>query len=125
MHSPILTRSFEADGAIAARRIIQIGTADGHVVQADASSDTTIAERLIGVSDELGAKSGARVDIHLAGIADVVAGGAVARGGSVKTDAGGRAVATSAANDFIVGVALVAATAAGDIIPVLLAPQRI
>ena len=125
MHSPILTRSFEAGGAIAARRIIQIGTADGHVVQADASSDTTIAERPIGVSEELGAKSGARVDIHLAGIADDVTGGAVARGGSVKADAGGRAVATSAANDFIVGVVLAAATAAGDIIPVLLAPQRI
>ena len=125
MHSPILTRSFEAGGAIGARRIIQIGTADGHVVQADASSDTTIAERPIGVSDELGAKSGARVDVHLAGIADVVAGGAVARGSSVKADATGRAVATATASDFVVGVALTAATAAGDIIPVLLAPQRI
>ncbi len=125
MHGPSYTRAFKAGGAIKARRIVQIGAADGAVVTADASSDTTIAERPIGISDELGAAEGATIDVHLQGIADCVAGGAIARGSSLKSDATGLAVATSTKYDFIVGVALAAAAAKGDIIPVLIAPQRI
>jgi len=125
MHQPILTRAFEAEAAIRARRIVQVGTRDGAALQADASSDTTIAERAIGIAGELDVPEGVSVDVHLAGIADCEAGGAVVRGSSVKADAKGRAIATSTANDFVVGVALEAATAAGDIIAVLIAPQRI
>ena len=125
MHSPIFTKAFEASGNIAKRRIVQVGTKDNSVSRADASSDTTIAERPIGICAELGAKTGETVDIHLLGIADCEAGAAITRGSSVEADATGRAVATTVANDFVVGIALAAATAAGDIIPVLIAPQRI
>ena len=125
MHSPIFTKAFEASGNIAKRRIVQVGTRDNSVLRADASSDTTIAERPIGICAELGAKTGETVDIHLLGIADCEAGAAITRGSSVEADATGRAVATTVANDFVVGIALAAATAAGDIIPVLIAPQRI
>ena len=125
MHSPIFTKAFEASGNIAKRRIVQVGTGDNSVSRADASSDTTIAERPIGICAELGAKTGETVDIHLLGIADCEAGAAITRGSSVEADATGRAVATTVANDFVVGIALAAATAAGDIIPVLIAPQRI
>ena len=125
MHSPIFTKAFEASGNIAKRRIVQVGTKDNSVSRADASSDTTIAERPIGICAELGAKTGETVDIHLLGIADCEAGAAITRGSSVEADATGRAVATTVANDFVIGIALAAATAAGDIIPVLIAPQRI
>ncbi len=125
MHNPTLTRAFLAGGTIKARRIVQIGTADGAVIQADADSDTTIAERPIGISSEVNTASGATVDVHLAGIALCVAGGAVTRGASVKADASGKAVATETGNDFVVGIALTSAAADGDIIPVLIAPQRI
>ncbi len=125
MHSPVLTKAFEAGGNIARRRIVQVGTKDNSVVRADASSDTTIAERPIGICAELGAKTGETVDVHLLGIADCEAGAAITRGSSVEADASGRAIATTTGNDFVVGIALAAATAAGDIIPVLIAPQRI
>ena len=125
MHQPSFTRAFEAKAAIKARRLVQLGASEGAVVQADAASDTTIAERPIGLSAELDVPKGGTVDVHLAGIADCETGAAVARGSSVKADAQGRAIATASAGDFVVGIALAAATAAGDIIPVLIAPQRI
>ncbi|WP_420010953.1 DUF2190 family protein [Tateyamaria sp.] len=125
MHGPLYTRAFEATGNIAKRRIVQVGTKDNSVVRADAASDTTIAERPIGICAELGAKTGETVDVHLLGIADCEAGAAIARGSSVEADATGRAVATTTTNDFVIGIALAAATASGDIIPVLIAPQRI
>lgn len=126
MHNPTLTKNFTAGGVIAARRIVQVGRTVGQVIQADAASDTTQAERPLGISDELGAKAASgRIDVHLAGIADVEAAGAVPYGATVKADSQGQAVATTAANDFVVGIALDAATTAGDLIPVLIAPQRI
>ncbi len=125
MHNPTLTRAFKAGAAIKARHIVQIGTADGAVIQADASSDTTITERPIGISAEIDAKSGRAVDVHLAGIAFCVAGAALARGSSVKANATGKAVATTSAKDFVVGIALTAAGKEEDIIAVLIAPQRI
>ena len=76
MHSPVFTKAFEASGNIAKRRIVQVGTKDNSVSRADASSDTTIAERPIGICAELGAKTGETVDIHLLGIADCEAGAA-------------------------------------------------
>lgn len=125
MHQPIFTRAFEAEAAIKARRLVQLGASEGAARQADATSDTTILERPIGISAELDVPAGGTVDVHLAGIADCAAGAAVARGSAVKADAQGRAIATDRAGEFVGGIALAAATAAGDIIPVLIAPQRI
>jgi len=125
MHQPTFTRAFEAEADIKARRIVQLGTSDGAALQADADSATKIVERPIGIAAELDVSKGATADVHLSGIADCVAGGVVKPGASVKADAQGRAVATNTAKDFVVGVALTEAGAAGDIVPVLIAPQRI
>jgi len=125
MHSPILTKAFECSTNVVKRRIVQIGTKDGAVSQADATSDTTVNERPIGIAAELGAKTGETVDIHLAGVVDCEAGASIVRGATVKADSIGRAVPALATNDFVIGMALVRSQAAGDIIQVLIAPQRI
>ena len=125
-HSPVATVSFQAAGDVAARRIVRLGASrDGEVVQADASSVTTPARRPIGISGEVATGSGQTLDVHIAGIADVEAGAAVTRGQAVTTDADGKAKTTAATGNFVVGIALEAATAAGDIIPVLLSQHRV
>ena len=136
MHSPLLTRNFTADGAVAARRVVKLGGDDGKAAQADGSTGA-----LVGVADELGAKDGGRIDVHLAGIVAVVYGGDVVRGDVLTSDADGKAVAaarhthtenvaaaytqdatTSAADEVhTAGVALVSGEA-GDIGYALLAP---
>lgn len=61
-------------------------------------------------------------EVGIAGVSKVVAGGAVALWANVQSDATGRAEAAAAA-DYSQGIALEAATAAGQIIAVLLRPQ--
>ena len=119
MHHPILTRAFTASAAVAARRIVKL-TGDGEVAPATAARDA-----VIGISAEVaGAKDG-RVDVHLAGIATVEASAAIGRGALVTAAADGKAVATTTAGNAAIGRALDAATAAGDLIPVLLAPSQL
>ncbi len=93
MHRPTLTLNFTAGGAIAARRIVRAGAADGAVAQAGAGTETPI-----GVSGELGAVNGARVDVHLVGVVNIEAGGAVERGAPLASDSDGRAVAATASS---------------------------
>lgn len=60
-------------------------------------------------------------DVRIVGIAEVKAGAAVAKGAEVMSDAAGKAITYAAgANNMVVGIALKAAAADGDIIPVLL-----
>ncbi len=54
------------------------------------------------------------------GISKIAAGAAVAAGAEIIADATGRGVATDAADQFVIGTSLSAATAAGDIINVLI-----
>jgi hypothetical protein len=61
--------------------------------------------------------------ICVSGVSKVVAGAAVARFANVASDDQGRAV-TAVSGDYVQGTALVAASAAGEIIPVLLRPQN-
>lgn len=115
-----LTRAFVAGAPVAQYRIVKPGAADGRVVQASATTDA-----LIGVAIQPGgAASGAVCEVQMAGIADVVAGGAVAYGALVSTDADGKAVeasATAGSNIRVLGIALKSA-AANDIFPILIAP---
>ncbi len=133
----LLTKAFTAGGDVAAHRIVKHGDADAKVIQAAAAGDATI-----GIAGELGAETGARIDVHLAGIAPVEAGDAVSRGAPVTADSDGKAVAAArhshsenAADDYTanavtgaaaavrtIGVALSAAGAGGDLIRVLIHP---
>ena len=65
---------------------------------------------------------GRRGNIGVVGVSKVAAGAAVAVGANIQSDATGRAIA-AAAGDFSQGIALEAATAAGQVIAVLVRPQ--
>lgn len=132
----LLQKSFKAEAAIAAYRIVKPGTADTQVLQAAAATDF-----LIGVSNEVGAAINERQDIVVIGIADLELGGTVTRGDPITADANGKGVAATrhthtentagaytqnattgaAAAGRIIGFALVSGVAS-DIIPVLLHP---
>lgn len=117
-----LTKSYTAEGAISANRIVKVGAADYGVLQAAAVSD-----KLLGISTEIDAASGERIDVVHEGIADLKLGGTVARGDFLTTDASGQGVTAAPAagtNNQIVGKALISG-ASGDIIPVLVAPSML
>lgn len=117
MSNPSLIKSLTAGAAIAPFRIVKFSAAET-VIQAAA-----VADFLVGVSNEVGAASGERQDVVLTGVAYVEASAAVALGAVLTTDASGRAVAAAPAagtNNRIIGIAMDAAAATGDIFRVLL-----
>lgn len=105
---PVLTLTVTAAGAISANRFV---TAAGAQAAADANA--------IGVARTAAAGAGEKIPVDVIGTASVEAGAAVTAGATVKADAQGRAIpwATSGAR---IGIALEAATAAGQLIEVLL-----
>ncbi len=140
MHNPGLVKTFLADGAIAARRIVKAGSAAGEVAQA-----TAVTEALIGVCVQPGgAADGGRCDICLSGVAEVDYGGNVAVGDFLTSDADGKAVAVTrhthtentagsytqnaataaAAARRSIGMAMVAGVS-GDVGSVLLIPTHV
>lgn len=114
MSNPILKKNFVAGGAIAANRFVMFGGDDDTVVVSTAASSA-----IIGASEEtFDAATGERIDVIVAGIADIKLGGTVARGAAVTSDGTGQAVA-SASGNRVAGIAL-ASGVSGDIVPVLL-----
>ena len=112
-----LTKSYLAEAAISAARIVKVGAADYGVLVAAAVSD-----KIIGISTEIDAASGERIDVVHEGIADLKLGGTVARGDLLTSDASGQGVTAAPAagtNNRIVGMALISGVS-GDIIPVKL-----
>lgn len=122
MSNPQLFKNYSAGGAIAAYTIVKFSGAET-VVAAAAVSDA-----LVGVSHDIAAASGERVDVAHDGIVFVVAGAAFGQGALLTSDASGRAVAAAPAagtNNRVIGIALEAATAAGDVVRILLSPGQI
>lgn len=120
----VLSRAFNAGGAIISNSFVKFGSDDDTVVQAAAAADSVIGAVNMVAVPGLGAVSGDRVDVELIGIVDIKLGGSVTRGGLVTSDAAGKAIAATAAagsNVRAAGIAL-ASGAAGEIIPVLLNP---
>lgn len=112
-----LTKSYTAEGAISAQRIAKVGANDWGALQGAAVSD-----KLIGITTEVDAASGDRVDVIHEGIADLKLGGTVARGDLITSDASGQGVTaapSAGTNNRIVGMAIVSGVS-GDVIPVLL-----
>jgi len=117
-----LTKSYNAEGAIGANRIVKVGGADYGILQAAA-----VGDKLIGITTEVDAASGERCDVVLNGIADLKLGGTVVRGDFITSDATGQGVAaapSTGVNNRIVGVALISGVS-GDIVPVLIGPGSI
>lgn len=122
MGNPVLIKSFTAAAAISDRRIVKFSATD-QVTMAIAATDS-----MVGVCGEVAPAAGERCDVTLVGIALVEAGAVVAQGAFVTADASGRGVVAAPAvgvNNRVIGIALEAATAAGDEIRVLLQPGQV
>lgn len=91
--NPLLTKNYEADGAISPCRILVLADADDEMSQAAGATELLVAisEALTGIAD------GERVDCIMAGLADVEYGGTVTRGQPLTADVDGKAVAASRA----------------------------
>lgn len=110
--NPLLTKTYDAEAAIAAYRIIKYGTADSDVLQGAAVTDF-----LMGVSGKLSAEINERIDIYTHGLVEVEYGGNVTRGDPLTSDSVGRAIAAAPAagvNNRIIGFAEVSGVS-GDI----------
>ena len=105
---PGLTTAFTAAIAIAARRLVIAGTTDKLVTLAVDGSKAPV-----GVTTDIPAAAGERVDVFRNGIVPVTYGGAVERGEPLTADAQGRAIAASD-GDFVIGFAEVGG-ALGDL----------
>lgn len=114
-----LQKTFYAGATVAANRIVKPGADNTKVVVGAAATD-----KLIGVSDNLGAASGETLDVILDGIALVKAGGTVAMGDLITSDATGQGVATTTASNRIIGVAMEDAVS-GDLFGVRLSPGSV
>jgi hypothetical protein len=117
MSLQLLTKNYRAGAAIAAFTIVKAGATDDDVLQAAAAADSSI-----GICEALPATAGDRVDIVVAGIADVRLGGPVTRGAFVTANANAAAV-TAAPGERHIGYARTSGVA-GDIVEVLIAPGR-
>lgn len=118
----VAVRSFVAEAAISANRVVTFGATDDNVLTAAAVTST-----LIGIVEGVSPVLGERVDVVMTGIADLQIGGSVTRGNYITVDAQGRGVAAAPAagvNNNVIGVALQSGVS-GDIIPVLISPGRI
>lgn len=128
--NPGLTLTRIAVGAILSRRFVRYSKTgdavsdDQHVVQASASSDL-----IMGVSaPNIDVADGGRVDVQLDGLVEVTAGGAIARGSYVTSDANGKAVICGPAAGVKAqsgGTAHTEATADGDIILVKITRSQV
>lgn len=114
MANPTLIKTFIAPASIAGRKLVTFAAADGEVAEASAVSDP-----LLGVSEQIGSRDNDRVDVIVAGIAEVKIGGNVTRGNPLTANASGDAVASSVATDRIVGIAMQSGVL-NDIIDVLI-----
>lgn len=113
--NPIQT--FKASGSITKFRAVILGTYDEEVVAAGDNGAN------IGVSLET-VTDGQNVNVQLAGVAMVECNGAVAKAALVHAAATGGLVDDDvAAGERVLGMALRAATAQYDVIPVLLTPH--
>lgn len=107
---PILTLPVTLSGTVAAHRFV---TAAG--AQAGADANTLGVARTAGVSGE-------KISVDVLGTAIVESGAAISAGATLESDSSGRGV-TWATSGGKVGIALQAASGAGEFIEVLLLPN--
>ena len=122
MANPGLIKSFTAEAAVAAYRIVKHGSTDFAVVPA-----TAVTDSLIGVTGQVAGAITTRVDVSINDTVDVELGATVTRGDWLTTDSVGRAVTAAPAagvNNNVIGKAMQSGVV-GDIITVLLVPCRI
>ncbi len=119
LQNPMLDLAKTADGAIAIHRIVKPGSAANDVSQAAAATDA-----LTGVAQHAAADNEV-VRVAYAGRVKVEAGAAYSDGALLTSDANGKAVAAAPAtgtNNRVIGYALEAASADGDLVEIMLYP---
>lgn len=107
---PLLTLTVALSGTVAVHRFV---TAAG--AQAGANANTLGVAQLAGVASD-------KVAVDVIGTTLVEAGAAITAGATLETDADGKAITWDTAGGKV-GIALEAATGAGQIIEVLLLPN--
>ncbi|HOV04492.1 MAG TPA: DUF2190 family protein [Hyphomicrobiales bacterium] len=117
--TPTFIKSFLAAADIPARRLVAFSAGTTTVVPAAAATDP-----IIGVSDHLAVVAGGMADVIQGGWGEVVAGGAIAPGDPITSDAEGRAIKAEPVAGAVVRVAGFAQSdaALGDVIDYLVAP---
>lgn len=115
--NPGLIKSYIAGAAVNPSRIVKNGATSGYVIQNAAATTVSLGVTTQNVS----AATGERIDVVHDGIVLVEAGAAITFGVKLTSDGTGRAVTAVATNE-VIGVALEAATAAGDLIRMLIRP---
>jgi hypothetical protein len=116
----LLIKNRIASGAVGAYLIVKPGATAGTAAQAAAATD-----KVIGVTTDVAAADGERMDVIHLGEGKVVAGAAFADGDQLMSDANGRAITAAAAagaNVRTIGYAREAASAAGDICEMTVQP---
>lgn len=104
-----LKRTYRGEGGALTRGYgVQQGTAD------DQAKVGGAATKVLGVVDETTSAAGDPVVVNLLGECVAIAGGVIAAGDALKTDANGKWVAANAADVETGGKALTAAAADGD-----------
>jgi len=116
MSNALLFKNYTAAMAIPAYRICKFSALD------TVTLGTAATDSLIGVNADVAPAIGERCDLVRQGIAFIEAGAAIAQGAPVTSDATGRAVTAApgaGVNNRLIGFADEAASAAGDVIRVL------
>lgn len=127
MSNPILTKNYTAGGTIGPNLIVKWGAADYTVLAAAAVTD-----RSIGVSRGAGNSANAiatlvneQIDVVVKGEYEIYAGGTIARGDPLTSNASGQAVTaapSAGTNNPIIGFAKVSAVS-GDLFLADINPQ--
>ena len=118
--APPAPKTFEAQVAVVHNRFVKLGTVGNSVTPC-----TAITDRAIGIAVESAdpAAGNAAASVWLlneGGIVPIEAAAAIALGAKIAPSVNGRGQ-TAVATNFACGVALVASTAAGQVIPMLVA----
>ena len=118
--APPAPKTFEAQAAVVHNRFCKLGTIGNSVTPC-----TAITDRAVGVvvesADPAAGNSAASVWLlNEGGIVPIEAAAAIALGAKIAPSVNGRGQ-TAVATNFACGVALVAASAAGQVIPMLVA----
>jgi len=106
--------AFFADAAIAKGKVVKGGTDEQHVAKCTAATD-----KAFGIVQNDATAAEDSLEVAVGGGCKGLSGGVIAVGDAVTADANGALVATTTANDRVMGFALAAAVS-GDLFDVLL-----
>ncbi len=80
-------KNFTAEAAVPRHRIVKFGEQDGSIKLAEG-----VADNILGVTTEVGADEGERVDVVLSGLAEIEAGSTFSQGAFLVSDSEGKAI---------------------------------